>query len=335
MAEDVKDPRDVPWHPRRRHVLYGHEAAEARLLKACQSGKLHHAWLISGQRGIGKATLAYRFARYLAQPPGEQDFSSLAVSADSQTAHLLGAGAHPNIFVLERALDTKNKRLKTEIAVDDARHAIDFMNRTSATGGWRIVIVDPVDELNASSSNALLKMIEEPPERAIILMVCHQPGSLLRTIRSRSIRLPLQPLSFDNTLKVIGEVREGAGDAGMAAEMSHGSPGRTLELLESKGAAAFADFKSRAKLSAAACAELGSRFGGRDSAADYAIFCDLLIGWVAERARDAGLAGQGAPLARAHDDVVYSIRQADALNLDRRQTVVDALLRVDEALKAS
>ena len=178
-------------------------------------------------------------------------------------------------------------------------------------------------------------MIEEPPERAIILMVCHQPGSLLRTIRSRSIRLPLQPLSLDNTLQVIGEVREGTGDAGMAAEMSHGSPGRALELLESKGAVAFADFKSRTKLSATACAELGSRFGGRDSAADYAVFCDLLIGWVAQRARDAGLAGQGAPLARAHDDVVYSIRQADALNLDRRQTVVDALLRVDEALKAS
>jgi len=345
MAEELKDPRDVPWHPRRRHTLYGHEAAEARLLKAVHSNKLHHAWLISGPRGIGKATLAYRFARYLAQPPAGRQPASLDVPRSSQTAHLLAAGAHPNIFILQRALvdkkrggDDRTPRLKTEIAVDDSREAIEFMTRTSASGGWRIVIVDPVDELNASSANALLKMIEEPPAQSLILMVCHQPGSLLRTIRSRSIRLPLEPLSVENTLRVLDEVVDDhvadPAQRRQAAELSRGSPGRAMELLGSKGAAAFADFQARPRLTPAVCAELGLHFAGRDSADDYAVFCDLLTGWIAGRAREAGLAGHGAPLARAHDDIVYSLRQTDALNLDRRQTVVDALLRLDEALKA-
>ena len=337
MPDDFQDPRDVPWHPRRRLTLHGHGHAEALLLKAVRSEKLHHAWLITGPRGIGKATLAYRFARYLAQPPEQQEPDSLAVLESSKTAHLLGAGAHPNIFTLDRVVDQKNKRLKSEIVVDDGRAAIEFMTRTSATGGWRIVVVDPADDLNAASANALLKMIEEPPDRSIILMVCHQPGSILRTVRSRSIRLALAPLSTGDTVAVLGEIGAagGADVLRQAAELSRGSPGRALELLGSKGALVFADFQSRWPLSPAVCAELAAPFGVRDSAEDYGIFGDLLVGWIAAKARDLALEGRGAELALAHDDIVYSLRQTDALNLDRRQTAVDALLRLDEALKVS
>ena len=345
--EKPEDPRNVAWHPRRSKVLLGHMEAEARLLQALRSGKLHHAWLISGHEGIGKATLAYRFARYLSQPPSERRFDNFTVPENSATFRQLSAGAHPNIVTLERALvpkakndAVKTRKLKTEIAVEDARAAIEFMSRTSATGGWRIVIVDAADDLNSSSANALLKVIEEPPKQSIFLLVCHQPGRLLRTIRSRCIGLPLDALDNETTLRVLKGLPPGAaaGDdvaLTQAAELSAGSPGRAMRLLGSKAAAAFADFLKRPKLTPGAAVEIGAAFTGRESPEDYFLFCELLSSWIAAQARAAGLEGKGEALARAHDDINSSLRQTDALNLDRRQTVTDALMRLEEALKAS
>jgi DNA polymerase III subunit delta' len=343
MADDFKDPRDVPWHPRRAVTLLGHGAAEGRLLQAHQSGKLHHAWLISGNRGIGKATLAYRFAKFLLHVPlasKARAHNSLHVPAEVPSARLVAAASHPDLLVIERAVDQRNKRLKAEIAVDDARKAQNFFARTSGTGGWRIAIVDCADELNGESANALLKVIEEPPEKSIFLLVCHQPGRLLRTIRSRCIHLELSPLDMEATLRVLHGLPSEAVAADEqplreAAELSRGSPGRAMEMLGSRGAAAFAEFLKRPKLTPAACIEIGANFTGRETAEDYGIFCELLIGWIAAKARDAGLSGRGEVLALAHDDINTSLRQTDALNLDRRQTVADALLRLEEALKAS
>ncbi len=226
------------------------------------------------------------------------------------------------------------------IAVDDAREAVAFMERTSATGGWRIVIVDCADDLNLESANALLKVIEEPPLRSIFLIVCHQPGRLLRTIRSRCLHLSLSALRMEDTLEVLNGLPPGAveGDSqavAQAAELSKGSPGRALELIASAGAASFAAFLKRPKLGPVTAVEIGAAFTGRETPEDYYIFCDLLVGWIAEKARAAGLEGRGEALAAAHDDINASLRQADALNLDRRQTVTDALMRLDEALKAS
>lgn len=342
-AEDFKDPRETDWHPRRAATLLGHGDAEAQLLKACQSGKLHHAWLISGPRGIGKATLAYRFAKFLfavKSPDAAKSHSGLYVPPAAPAARQVMAGSHPDLLVIERAVDQRSKRLKLEIAVDDAREAQGFFARTSGAGGWRIAIVDAADDLNAESANALLKVIEEPPKQSLFLIVCHQPGRLLRTIRSRCLHLPLNPLDNATTLKVLenlpAEAVAGEGDQlRQAADLSRGSPGRALEFLGSKGVAAFSDFLRRPRITAAAAIEIGQSFTGRERPEDYFIFCDLLIGWIAEKARAAGLAGHGDALAKAHDDINSSLRQADALNLDRRQTVTDALMRLEEALKAS
>lgn len=343
MAEEFEDPREVPWHPRRATELFGHGEAEARLLQAHQSGKLHHAWLISGPRGIGKATLAYRFAKFLLQVPlAEQARAhrSLYIAPERPAFRQVAAGAHPGLLVIQRAVDLKNKRLKTEIAVDDAREAQGFFGQTAGAGGWRVAIVDPADELNAASANALLKLVEEPPKQSIFLIVCHQPGRLLRTIRSRCLHLPLESLGLQQTQDVLHglpadavEAEEGA--IRQAAELSRGSPGRALDMMGSKGAAAFAEFLKRSKLSPATAVEIATAFSGRATAEDFYIFCELLVGWAAEQARAAGLEGRGAALAAAHDDINSSLREADALNLDRRQTVTDALMRLEEALKAS
>ena len=250
------------------------------------------------------------------------------------------ASSHPDLLVIERAVDQRNKRLKTEIAVDDARGAQGFFARTSGAGGWRIAVVDSADDFNSESANALLKVIEEPPQRSLFLIVCHQPGRLLRTIRSRCLHLPMASLDHAATLSVLRglppEAVEDSEEAlDEAARLSGGSPGRALDLLGSKGAAAFADFLKKPKLSPAAAVEVASAFSGRETAEDYYIFCDLLTQWIGAKARAAGLHGQGAALAAAHDDINTSLRQADALNLDRRQTVTDALMRLEEALKAS
>ncbi|MGQ0484838.1 MAG: DNA polymerase III subunit delta' [Hyphomicrobiales bacterium] len=336
-AEDNPDPREIARHPRRRGTLHGHGAAEARLLRALRSGKLHHAWLLTGPRGIGKATLAYRFARYLLQFPEANGRASLQVAPEVSTARQIAAGAHPDLLVVERAYDAKNKRVKSEIAVDDARLAGNFFALTAGAGGWRIAIVDTADDLNNESSNALLKILEEPPSRSVFLLVSHRPGTLLRTIRSRCIRLDLAPLNLDDTMRVLHEVSETADEEQLrrAAELSGGSPGRALELLDSRGAQAFAAFLAKPKLTPAARIEIANYFAGRDAGADFEIFCELLIAWTAARAREAGLAGGGRALARAHDGIAHSIREANAVNLDRRQTAVEALTLLDEALRAA
>jgi DNA polymerase-3 subunit delta' len=342
MAEEFKDPREVLWHPRRASALIGHEEAEAKLLRAHQSGKLHHAWLITGPRGIGKATLAYRFAKFLLHVPDPgraREFTGLHVAPETKASRFVTASAHPDLLVIERSVDTRNKRLKTEIAVDDAREAQNFFALTSGAGGFRIAIVDCADDLNTESANALLKIIEEPPRKSIFLIVCHQPGRLLRTIRSRCLLLPLDALGLEGTLRVLNALPQEAIDGDsqalqQAAELSRGSAGRALELVGSKGASAYTEFLKRAKLSPVAAAEIGGKFGGRDAAEDYVIFCELLVDWIAHKAREAGLAGKGQALAAAHDEISASLRLADSLNLDRRQTVTDALTRLEMALRA-
>ena len=325
MAEEAADPREVAWHPRRSETLVGHAAAEERLLRAHHSGRLHHAWLISGPRGIGKATLAYRFARVL---------------LGAKAARQIAARSHPDLLVIERRFDAKTKKLKSEIAVDDAREATGFFARTAGAGGWRIAIVDSADDLNKESANALLKVIEEPPRRSVFLLVSSRPGALLRTIRSRTIELPLHKLSLEDTLTVLRDLppvaRLSEEVLRQAAQLSEGSPGRALELAGSKGAETFAAFRAGPRLSPSRCVDLAAGFAGRDSATDFAIFSGLLVDWIAAKARSEALAGaRAAALAKAHDDIAASLRQTDALNLDRRQTVVDALLALDEALKVN
>lgn len=203
---DIPEIDRVPGapHPREMLTLVGHEAAEHEFLDLYQAGRLHHAFMLVGPEGIGKATFAYRAARFLmAEAAAEEGAlfgepapaATLDIPAEHRATHLIANNAHPDMAILRRRYDASSKKFRTEIGVEDMRDALHLLEKTPAFGGWRVVIVDAADDLNTSSANALLKTLEEPPAKTMFLLVCHQPQKMLPTIRSRCRKLTFAPLA--------------------------------------------------------------------------------------------------------------------------------------------
>lgn len=225
--------------PRETTGLFGHRDAEHTLLTAYRSGRIPHAWLIGGAQGIGKATLAYRMARFVlahsdSSARSVQDADSLYVDQDHPVARQVANGSHGGLLTLERTANEKGT-MRTVITVDESRETIGFFGSTAASvGGWRVCVVDTVDELNANASNALLKILEEPPARSLFLLISHAPARVLATIQSRCRKLPLRPLAKED---VVHAVAEAAGlnrnDVALAeaADAAEGSVARALTLL--------------------------------------------------------------------------------------------------------
>ena len=202
-------------------------------MEALRHGRLHHAWLITGADGVGKATLAYRFARrLLAGGAGRLD-----MAAGDPVFRRVSAGTHADLLTVEREWDDKKKRLKKQIAAETVRAIPPFLHLTPAEGGWRVVIVDGAEDMNAQSANALLKVLEEPPARAVLILVCSAAGRLLPTIRSRCRHLALSPLSGPAMLGLLGTYLPDVPTAEREAlaAMADGSPGRALALAEEGG----------------------------------------------------------------------------------------------------
>ena len=237
-SERDKDTDTDAPPPRETTVLFGHQAAEQALLSSYRSGRIPHSWLISGEAGIGKATLAYRMARFVLAHPDPasgpvQSATSLALDPSHPTVRRIAGNAHSDLLVLER-IPGESGALRTVITVDQVRRIISFFGSTAGEGGWRVCIVDSADELQyPQASNALLKMLEEPPARALFLLVSHSPGRLLPTIRSRCRKLILKPLDTADVVAAAAAALEPQTDpSGLAAaaQAAGGSVARAIAL---------------------------------------------------------------------------------------------------------
>ncbi|WP_409433965.1 DNA polymerase III subunit delta' [Litorimonas sp. RW-G-Af-16] len=225
------DCADGCLHPRHVYDLIGHADAEARFIKARQSGRLHHAWLITGAPGIGKATLAYRIIRYMLG--GESLLTnSLNIPASDPVAQRIAALGHENFKLIRRPYDHKTKKIKTEIPVDEVRALSTFFQKTAGSdSGWRVCLIDRADELNRNSENAILKLLEEPPERTLFILLSSAPGQLLPTIRSRCMALELRPVPKDDIGGWLSHHIDASEEIKNAAiGLSRGAPGKALAL---------------------------------------------------------------------------------------------------------
>ena len=332
-----------PRAPRETTVLHGQAEAERALLEAYRGRRFHHAWLIAGPAGIGKATLAYRMARFvLAHPdprtPAVQRATSLQVDADHPVARRIAAQAHGDLLVLERTINEKTNKLRQDIQVDDVRRTVTFFGSTAGEGGWRVAIVDAVDELNREGANALLKVLEEPPRRAVLLLVSHSAARVLPTIRSRCRLLELRPLLATEVARAaataIGEDAEAA-NIKAAAAVADGSVRRALALLDGEAL----DLRSRITalleqlpaVDPRALHALGDRLYGSDPAT-LAAFVDTVNAWLSARL-SSGEPDRAriARVAEVWERVNCSARDVETFNLERKPLVFNVFGWLAEA----
>ena len=332
-----------PRAPRETTVLHGQAEAERALLEAYRGRRFHHAWLIAGPAGIGKATLAYRMARFvLAHPdprtPTVQKATSLQVDADHPVARRIAAQAHGDLLVLERTINEKTNKLRQDIQVDDVRRTVTFFGSTAGEGGWRVAIVDAVDELNREGANALLKVLEEPPRRAVLLLVSHSAARVLPTIRSRCRLLALRPLLATEVARAaataIGEDAEAA-NIKAAAAVADGSVRRALALLDGEAL----DLRSRITalleqlpvVDPRALHALGDRLYGSDPAT-LAAFVDTVNAWLSARL-SSGEPDRAriARVAEVWERVNCSARDVETFNLERKPLVFNVFGWLAEA----
>ena len=307
--------------PSANRLLVGHSQPVEVFLSALHTDRLHHAWLLQGPAGIGKATTAFALARTLLRPG---DGAVLDAATDRQIA----SGAHPQLLHLTRPPADRGG-FKTQTTVEEIRRLNHFFQTTAAVG-WRVAIIDPVDDLNRNAANALLKILEEPPARAVFLLVNHSPGRLLPTIRSRCRLLPFAPLDLD---KVADAMQGALPEAGMAeiaeaARRSEGSVRTGLAVLQNGGleiAEAVASLMRPAdpdwKAVQALTDSLAQR--GKETAFEFMLHCLFRETAVrAEAELSAGRAAHAERLAALWLDEQARLREAAAYNLDRKQMVL-------------
>ncbi|MDZ4692667.1 DNA polymerase III subunit delta' [Terricaulis sp.] len=232
--ETDKEPSTA--HPRETFAFFGHEPEEQALADGLRNGRMHHAWLLAGTKGLGKATLAYRFAR-AALGARKDGGRPLDVDPEDVVARRITALSHPDLFVLRRGLNDRGKP-RREITVDDARELGHFFSLAPSEGGMRVAIIDAVDDLNRNAANAILKTLEEPPARSVLLLVCHAPGAILPTIRSRCRRLALRPQSDD-----VVRIAMSANADEAIVTLAKGRPGRAIAYAAQGVDAKFADVR--------------------------------------------------------------------------------------------
>ena len=332
------------FSPRAATSLLGQPAAEKEFLDAWISGRMAHAWLLCGPRGIGKATLAYRIARFVLSGGNSGLLGGLDTSLDDPVIRRIIAGGHADLKVLERGW-IDDKKMRTEIPVDDVRSVGAFLSLTPAEGGWRVVIIDSADEMNRSAANALLKVLEEPPRNALLLLVSHSPGRLLPTIRSRCRKLSLVPLA-EHTVATL--LRERVPDVDEAdslalAKLSEGSIGKALALQAEGGLDLYREmvdllaslptmntvklhaFSDKVARDDTSFRTIGSLFTGWLAGAAHSHYTEVVAGEHQLQKRLITLAGLDRWIA-AWEKITLLFERTGAVNLDRKLVLLDAFL---------
>jgi DNA polymerase III subunit delta' len=363
--------------PRENPDLFGHENAEREFAKSFVSSRMAHAWLLCGRRGIGKATMAYRIARFVLSRgewiddrkdhlPGtslvdqsEELPNNLAVSDDSQVFRRVAAASHADLMTVELGFsDDAKRKPKREIVVADVRRIAPFFSMTPAEGGWRVVIIDGADLMNRNAMNAVLKVLEEPPPKALLLLVCHNPGRLLPTVRSRCRRLNLNPLSQSIMKDLLARFFPDMAptDTDLLSRLSEGSFGRALTIAEEGGLELFRDLSGL--LNSLPDIEIGSLHTFADGLArpgaenSFLTFTELLQNWLSILVRigatgdvdNLAINDKDAALARSIIDqgnldrwfqvwekITFLLARAGNTNLDRKQVVLTALMSIKDA----
>jgi len=334
MASRSDDSGDSVRSPRETTSFYGHEAAEAALLTAYRSGHMPHAWLIGGPEGIGKATLAYRMARFvLAHPeprlPEVQRAPSLALDPSHPVARQVAAGSHGGLLTLERSTNDKGV-MRSVITVDESRETISFFGSTAAVAGWRVCVVDTVDELNANASNALLKILEEPPSRSLFLLVSHAPARVLATIQSRTRKLALRPLAVEDVVRAVAETAEinpNEPELREAAEAAEGSVARALALMAGEALGLYhktaALLDTLPNVDPRALHALGDALPLSDRVA-LRTFVDSIDRWLTGQLRRPEMQAnlpRLARLAEVWEKIAQAARETESFNLERKPLV--------------
>ncbi len=355
MAQDtfelaVWDRLDGVPDPSENRMLVGHVEALARLASRYASGRMHHAWMISGPSGIGKATLALRFAGHVFRHPdaGAAPQSYVLPPGDDPVESRVGRGGHPNLLHLRRGLRDDGRNRRTQLTVEEVRRTIRLFGKTRAEDGYRVAIVDPADDLNANAANALLKILEEPPARTLFLVIANSPGAMLATIRSRCQFLQLRPLANDEVAAALhssgisSEASEA--DLALAISLSGGSVRRAILILREGGS----DLHRRMvgligakETDWAAIHALAAELAPVANAGRYRLLIELVHDFVARRVRGEAEPGRQTPQP---DDVSSLARWvevwektrrcaelAEAYNLDRKQVILNLFSAIREA----
>ena len=326
MSDLPESDRLEGWpHPREARRLVGHPAAERTLLNAL-NGQMPHAWILGGQKGIGKATLAWRLARALIQRGRQR---TPIETLDSDPAHpgvrRLLAGAHSDVLSLRRPADPKTGKIKNDLTVDEVRRLGDFYARHAGEGGTRIAIVDSADDLNRNAANALLKTLEEPPPDSLLILIAHRPRALLPTIRSRCRMLLMSPLSPDDMTEALSLVAPEVKDRAVLARLSEGSVGGALEMAAYDGPGLDASLRAiaaRRGRDASAAHALANELATAAAAPRFRLFIDRLQAGFAEAA------GQGDRAALDAWKMTADLARAESgLNIDKRSIVLRLLER--------
>ncbi len=324
----------TPPLPRANPLLLGHDETERLLVESFATGRLPHGIIFGGEWGIGKATLAYRFARYLLSPDLRKP-DDLAVPLDSPAARRITAGSHGDLIVVERQTDATTGKQAKEVAVEDIRKIAPFLRMTASEGGWRVAIVDDASALNRAGQNALLKILEEPPPRTVLILISDRPGMLLPTIHSRCRLIRMGPLA-DSTLDrlLLDYVPElGEGQRQAVSRLAGGSIGRALRLVESEGVPLYQEMigllGSLPDPDWQTVHNFADRLASPACEPSYRLFAEFLPGWITQLVKTS--AGEPAR-DEAESEAQIRCRLAGLTTLDRW---IDACENINQRFAAT